>query len=327
MIDISIIIPVYNTGKYLEKCLTSCIQQDVPHDNYEIICVNDGSTDNSLVLLNKFKERYANVKVISRENGGLSAARNTGLQNAVGEYVWFVDSDDWIQNNCLGYIIKKCKNHNLDGLFFKYVRWDENGNILPCEIDKWYDFSKFTTTVITGQEALIREEMIAMGVLTIFKRKILIDNNLYFFPGIYHEDTEFIPRAYYFLNRVLYINEAPYNYLVNTNSIMTVINPKHSDDLVVVANHIYAFMKGVRKECYLSYHRIITTCLNNAMRHALKRDKEGINNFNKLMLQNRYLYRSIWLSNRIHYKIEYVLMCIFPHKSVQVFSFLKKLHG
>lgn len=327
MIDISIIIPVYNTGKYLEKCLMSCIHQDIPYDNYEIVCVNDGSTDDSLTLLNKFQEQYSNVKVISQNNGGLSSARNTGLRNAEGEYVWFVDSDDWIQENCLGYIEDCCKKNNLDGLFFKYVRVNEDGKELPCEIEKWYDFSNFSTTVISGQEALIREEMIAMGVLTVFKRKILIDNNLCFFPGIYHEDTEFIPRAYYYLKRVLYIDKAPYNYLVNTNSIMTVVNPKHSDDLVIVANHIFGFMNGVRKECFLPYHRIITTCLNNAMRHALNRDKEGIDKFNKLMFQNRYLYRSIWLSNKLHYKLEFILMSIFPHKSVQVFSFLKKLHG
>lgn len=327
MVDLSIIVPVYNTGKFLEKCLMSCIQQDIPLDRYEIVCVNDGSTDDSLLLLNGIKDRYENVKVISQKNGGLSAARNTGLENAVGKYVWFVDSDDWIQENCLGYIVDYCKNYNLDGLFFKYVRIDENGNTLPCEIEKWYNFSKFSTTVISGQEALIRGEMIAMGVLTIFKRQILVDNNLRFFPGIYHEDTEFIPRAYYYLNRVLYINKSPYNYLVNANSIMTVVNPKHSDDLVIVANHIREFMNGVRKDCYLPYYRIITTCLNNAMRHALNRDKDGIVKFNKLMYQNRYLYRSIWLSNKLHYKLEYVLMCIFPHKSVQVFSFLKKFHG
>jgi glycosyltransferase involved in cell wall biosynthesis len=327
MKDLSIIVPVYNTSKYLQKCILSCLQQDIPYEKYEIVCVNDGSTDDSLKLLNELHEQYPNVKVISQKNGGLSSARNTGLRNAEGEYVWFVDSDDWIQQNCLGYMIELCKKNNLDGLYFKYVRKDENGNTLPCELEKWYDFSKFSTTVISGQDALIREEMIAMGVLTIFKQKVLIDNNLFFSPGIYHEDTEFIPRAYYYLNRVQFINLAPYNYLVNMNSIMTVVNPKHSDDLLIVANHIHDFMSGVRKECYLPYHRIITTCLNNAMRYALKREKEGRDKFNNLMLHNRYLYKSIWLSNKIHYKLEYVLMCIFPHRSVQVFSFLKKIHG
>ena len=91
MVDLSIIVPVYNTGKFLEKCLMSCIQQDIPLDRYEIVCVNDGSTDDSLLLLNGIKDRYENVKVISQKNGGLSAARNTGLENAVGKYVWFVD--------------------------------------------------------------------------------------------------------------------------------------------------------------------------------------------------------------------------------------------
>ena len=98
---LSFIVPVYNVEKYLEECLDSLLEQDIPHEEYEIICVNDGSTDGSLEILRRYEEKYPNIRVIDQENGGLSAARNVGLVHAKGEYIWFVDSDDLVQNNCL----------------------------------------------------------------------------------------------------------------------------------------------------------------------------------------------------------------------------------
>lgn len=99
---LSFIVPVYNVEKYLTDCLDSLLEQDIPRAEYEIICVNDGSTDGSFEILQEYAHNNANIKLLSKENGGLAAARNTGLDFAVGEYIWFVDSDDFIQRNCLG---------------------------------------------------------------------------------------------------------------------------------------------------------------------------------------------------------------------------------
>src|SRR5690554_3713943 len=116
MIKISLIIPVYNVEKYLEKCLNSCMNQDISEEEYEIIIVNDGTKDSSLSIALKFEQKYKNIKVYSQENQGLSAARNKGLSLAKGEYVWFIDSDDWIKENCLKSITDKCFKENLDAL-------------------------------------------------------------------------------------------------------------------------------------------------------------------------------------------------------------------
>ncbi len=93
---ISIIVPVYNAEKYLPHCLDSLLDQGISHDSYEIICINDGSHDNSLAILEEYAEKYSNIVVIDKKNEGVSATRNKGLDIALGDYVWFVDADDWI---------------------------------------------------------------------------------------------------------------------------------------------------------------------------------------------------------------------------------------
>ena len=106
---ISFIVPVYNVEMYLRECLDSILKQDLPYNEYEIICVNDGSTDKSIELLREYPNRYANVYIIDKHNAGVSSARNAGLDVARGEYVWFVDSDDFIGCNILkmlkGYLV------------------------------------------------------------------------------------------------------------------------------------------------------------------------------------------------------------------------------
>ena len=125
---LSIIIPIYGVEKYIEKCLISCINQDIILGyDYEIICINDGTKDRSAEIAKQIASYHKGVVVIDQENGGLSAARNAGLMKAKGEYIWFVDSDDWINNGCLKRITKKLQN-NIDilQLQFRWVYDDES---------------------------------------------------------------------------------------------------------------------------------------------------------------------------------------------------------
>ena len=104
---LTIVIPVYNVEKYIEKCLLSCVHQDIPSDSYEIIVVNDGTKDNSLRIAESIATTHSNISIVSQQNKGLSAARNTGLKLAKGNYIWFIDSDDWIEDNCLSSICQR----------------------------------------------------------------------------------------------------------------------------------------------------------------------------------------------------------------------------
>lgn len=113
---LSIIIPIYNVEKYVGICLDSVLEQDIKHDEYEIICINDGSTDGSLQILQNYAAKYSNIVVIDKQNEGVSATRNLGIEKAQGEYIWFIDADDWIAKNCLGKvksIVNKEKFHLL----------------------------------------------------------------------------------------------------------------------------------------------------------------------------------------------------------------------
>lgn len=98
---LSFIVPVYNVEQYVGECLDSLLDQDIPREDYEIICVNDGSTDESLAVLRQYADRYTNIRVIDKPNGGVASARNAGCDAAQGDYLWFVDSDDFIQKNFL----------------------------------------------------------------------------------------------------------------------------------------------------------------------------------------------------------------------------------
>lgn len=121
---LSIIIPVYNVELYVEKCLCSCAEQNLSPDEYEIIVINDGTKDNSLEIVEKVAKDYTNIFIYSQENKGLSATRNKGLSLAKGEYEWFVDSDDWIEKNCLKDIVSNIEG--FDVLAMGYIQANVN---------------------------------------------------------------------------------------------------------------------------------------------------------------------------------------------------------
>ena len=107
MIQLSIVIPIYNVEKYLYTCLLSIMTQDIPLTDYEVILINDGSSDGSLVIAERFAAQYSNIRLISQENRGLSGARNRGIEEAQGEYIWFIDSDDYIEIDCISVLDRK----------------------------------------------------------------------------------------------------------------------------------------------------------------------------------------------------------------------------
>lgn len=120
---LSIIIPVYNSEEYLRECLDSCLNQDLAYDDYEIICINDGSSDGSLSILKEYEKECSNLNVVSLErNRGVSVARNVGIEQAVGEYIWFVDSDDYIAYNVLKDLKDQIRKSKPDVLYVKPLR-------------------------------------------------------------------------------------------------------------------------------------------------------------------------------------------------------------
>lgn len=318
MIKLSIIIPVYNVEKYIERCLHSCIKQDLPQDEYEVIVVNDGSPDRSPMIAEQIAKEYSNIKIIHRENGGLSAARNTGVSVALGEYVWFVDSDDWIEENCLKRLTDTLYNDNLDALVINGVR------VINGEHRK-NPPRAFTDRILTGTEFLKETVVNCAAVITVYKREILLNNNLHFMEGIYHEDAEFTPRAYYFINRIGIKNyHLYYNYL-NPASITQTPNPKKGFDLIKVARSLDKFKKSLPNNLSVCYDKYISAAVNQSLNNALQMKGEILNTYINEMNENKFLFKSMIGLSNVFLKVEGLLLWCFPRKCVSIYRFIKSI--
>lgn len=321
--DLSIIIPVYNVQEYLRRCVLSCENQDFPKENYEIILVNDGSKDNSQFEAQKLETEFPNIKVISKENGGLSSARNAGLKIASGDYVWFVDSDDYIQNDCLMQIIDKCKQNNLDALAIS------KANVIDGITYEHYMFDKDKEeTILSGLNALSKHLPANTCVpYTVYRRGFLSDNHLCFYEGIFHEDNEFSPKAYYLARRISCHNSICYYACERQNSIMTTINPKRSFDLIKVAESLSMFKKDVVKEKNnrVIFDNYISSYINASLELSSSFSDEIKNKLGNSFYENKALFKHLRSASRSKYKIEGFLFAIFPHHVVYIFNVLKKI--
>ena len=206
MPSISVIIPVYNVEKYLAKCLDSVLVDN--EFTGQVICVNDGSTDGGLSIMEQYAHRYPNIEIISQSNAGLSAARNTGLRAASGEYVLFLDSDDWLFPNAIQRLAKQIDGE--DVLYYNAKKYyEEIGNFdddCAIEEQKHVDGRTYFSAVYNQQ----RNVPFVCVWGGIYNRQFLIHNNLWNEPGIYHEDTLFTPQVLLVANHVSSINEYVY---------------------------------------------------------------------------------------------------------------------
>lgn len=314
MKKISIIIPVYNVEKFVERCVMSCIHQNILSDEYEIILVNDGSKDNSLSIIEGLAEKYSNIMVYSQENQGLSGARNTGLRQATGEYVWFIDSDDWIQENCIKKVTDVCFQRKLDMLQICAA------NMYNDKIMRRFSYSD-EESIFSGVEALNRGIPFC-APFSIYRRDFLEQHKLSFYPGIFHEDNEFSPRAYYYAERVSSLNDLLYYVYQNPNSITRTVNPKKAFDCIIVMNSLHDFMTGMKEEAKLSFHRLITGTFNAAIHDTIEISKEDVNRFNDELCKNRHLYIHLLKSGKWMYQLEGVLLKLFPNSPIKIYHLM-----
>ena len=233
----SVIIPVYNVEAYLQACLDSVLNQTF--EDWEAICVNDGSTDNSAAILEEYGHKDGRFKIVNQPNGGLSAARNTGLKAAAGEYVLFLDSDDWLEGNALERVSESLANEDM--LCFSGRRFFEKEGRYH-EADQLKPWSYATGMDYYNENALaVRDFAFVCVVLRAYKREFLVGHHLWFKEGIFHEDNLFTPLACYYAGKVKVINDCLYDYRVRANSITTTGNVKRLRDLLGTANTLAAF--------------------------------------------------------------------------------------
>lgn len=245
MIKFSIVIPVYNVAQYLMQCIDSVLNQT--YVCFEAICINDGSTDNSLSVLNNYAKADNRVKIINQENKGLSAARNAGIRAAKGDYIFFLDSDDWLEPNTLNVLHDAIDGEDM--ISFNGRRYFEDGTIETP--DKGIKEKELTGWDYYNKYALVsRKFHFVCVVLRLYRRHFLLENRLNFEEGLLHEDNLFTPVACYYAGRVKVIPDILYVYRIRSGSITQTKSKKHILDTVSVANKLAAFfipLSGIDK--------------------------------------------------------------------------------
>ena len=259
---LSIGVPVYNVERYLRKCVDSLLNQDLASSEYEIILVDDGATDSCPAICDEYAAKYDNIRVVHQKNAGLSAARNAGIKAAKGEYVCFVDSDDYWEENVLGGLMAQVERDKLDVLRFDYqnVRLVESREsrvkseyeaFRPYKRDHKLD-NDYSSEVTDGV-TFLNERMSSQcyAVMFILRRDLIISdgtsnplilsspnpsNNVLFTEGIYFEDTDWTPRMLCRAKRVASTETIVYNYLVREGSITNAVN--HSKQKKILEDKI-----------------------------------------------------------------------------------------
>ena len=211
---LSIIIPAYNAGKYLEHCVGSCEEQNIPQDEFEIIVVNDGSKDNTWEVAENLANKYSNVKVFSKQNGGSSSARNLGLDNAKGDYITFVDSDDYLLDGKLGPVLSITEKNKLDMCIFNLKVMSSDGSFVitknPLERGK----------IFNSEDAFIEGYQVGSACGKLYLREMLESNNIRFRTDIvFGEDSYFSFQVLLNCNRIMNADACGYVYAANPQSV------------------------------------------------------------------------------------------------------------
>ena len=214
----SIIIPVYNVEAFLSKCLDSALCQT--YKNYEIIAVNDGSTDSSRKILSQYECKNSKIKVIDQENKGLGGARNTGIQYANGEFIFFLDSDDYITSTTLEEIDYYLKNYNLDMLAFDCNMVDTAGRILQiATVDAFSE----EFTLLNRKQFMLFEPT---ACLKVYRRSLYMAYSIFFPEHLWYEDLATVFKLVPHANRLGYLKKTLYNYVQHPTSITHSRNTK-----------------------------------------------------------------------------------------------------
>lgn len=258
MVKFSIIVPVYNVEKYLEDCLDSILKQT--YDDFEVIVVNDGSTDNSQKVIDNYAKRDNRIKAFKKKNGGVSDARNYGISKAKGEYFIFVDSDDTINDKLLEKLDKEIKKYDeIDLIKYQLQMTDKEPQL---------EFNTFD--LLNGEDAfleLIKDDLFVSPVTYAYRLEYFRNKKFKYEVGRIHEDFGLTPLIVISANKVSAIDYVGYNYIVRENSIMT----NNSNERLIKKNEDTLFfydnmMKFIEKSNFDSYvTKIFKSYISNGL--------------------------------------------------------------
>ena len=243
---LSIIVPFYNVEKYISQCLDSIYSQDIPEDEYEVICVDDCSPDGSRAIVEEYAKAHKNLKlVINEQNRKLGGARNAGMDVACGEYIWFIDSDDFIEESILGRLLKLAEEAQLDVLHFDYELYPNNNN---------QGYNAITETQIMSGADLFFDKRFTWSEdhitawRKLYRKRFLRDNNIDFAEHIMFEDNDFAFLVFAYAKRAKHVKLQAYYYRQNPESITrTKINTQHISYWMELSHRLKNVMKRLKK--------------------------------------------------------------------------------
>ena len=240
---VSVVVPVYNVESYLEKCMDSIVGQT--YSNLEIILVNDGSTDGSCEICEKYAGRDGRIKLISKKNGGLSDARNAGLDAASGEYLFFVDSDDFLELNAISELVSRAKAYEADVVVCNYTyAHEKDGNLIPlrssAEALEVYETGTDFYRQCCRDNNRLGHSNLAWGKL--YRMNLFKD--IRFPVGKIHEDEMTIYKVLAEALRTVYLDDVLYYYVVRAGSIMSVKSPEQDLHRIEAYEERYRFFEA-----------------------------------------------------------------------------------
>jgi glycosyltransferase involved in cell wall biosynthesis len=241
-VKLSVIVPLYNIERYLDKCIYSLLKQDLAPADYEIIAVDDASPDGSRAVAESFTAANPNIRVITQANAGPGGARNRGLDEARGEWVMTVDGDDYLAPNVLGGMIAEMERERLDMLAYDFQGVDEKGapvdwNYLP--------HPRITDPeTITGEEYILRNEYSVMTHQYVFRRAFIEENRLRMLPHNRHEDDEFTPQAICLARRIRHYPKVVYYYVRREGSTMNTPGLRSLTDTIDAMGGLRRFVRS-----------------------------------------------------------------------------------
>lgn len=314
----SVIIPVYNTEKYIKQCIDSVLKQT--YANFELILINDGSRDGSSEICEEYAQMDSRVIVIHQENAGVSVARNRGIQEAKGEYLVFIDSDDYVDNQMLEVFNNRFRLSNsgmiICGMKFVYY---SSGSISTCNEEVFpYDGDFNNFSLCKNFQEMFNSNAFSSSCNKAFRTKIIKENSILFHEKLdLYEDLEFVLRYLKYIERINFVNAALYNYrndLDHSHSKHRTADNFHRIDLIATTlielntqkqNKTNEQLKGLSTIIYSLY--LCALSINvSSMKYSLTKVREMINSLNQNEIINKYSYGSLELS----YNYNVMDMCL-----------------
>lgn len=320
---LSIIVPIYNVEKYVAKTINSIVNQK-GFDKFEIIVVNDGSKDSSRDIVSEIAYNYNNIIIIDQENMGLGGARNTGIGVASGKYILFIDSDDYIENDCLSRYLDIADQNNLDMLQLAHVNVDDVGCILGRPNNPQSE------GVVSGRLWISNGDADPASCFHLYNRQFLLSTGVTFMERVYHEDMDFTYHVMYYAKRMMSLDEVYYYYVDRKGSITGEKSLRKCQDYYEVACHVSEWVQDeVDEDVYEAFFReylafLFLHPINQCISFGIQ-----IRGFIHEGKRRDRILENIKRSESLGYKLAFLLLktkCYFLYSKMYRFFFGKSQH-